>query len=273
MWCWMQNPWDVISERHMKAWNHFTGKILLVLPLTSSFLHFFLFTFSSICGDSFTAKFSAQVHEKSHVKNGSVVPHMNKKECPKCLVSFQSGSLRLLRHISRCNGNSQGKQRVHRYPCFQCRSKFGLKANAAEHMATKHNYVIENPEKMCFECKVEVEDIVMHARKHTCRFVCSKCGLRFISQEVLKKHLNDRHDNSSRPFTCDFCNISFKTINHLRSHMATRHTAAKDKKFVCEICDRRYPFKYQLNSHMNSAHSDVKRWILIRNVQMSSNFL
>lgn len=236
---------------------------------------------SSICGKGFTVRSNAAIHEKRHL--GAVTPNepvnrngpqiqsrsgssktyvktsKNNYECPKCHMDFERGGKVFANHVARCIGVLLQKKVSYRYPCFLCEKKFCTKISAAEHMATKHNLVIESVEKMCFECKVEVEDPMAHAKMHNCLFGCTHCGYRFNTQRKLDNHLRDRHDDSNRPFTCDLCNISFKTTNHLRSHMATMHTAAEDKKFVCKICSRRYPFKYQLNTHMKASHSDVRR--------------
>jgi DNA-directed RNA polymerase subunit RPC12/RpoP len=152
------------------------------------------------------------------------------------------------------------KRLKYSYPCFQCGKDFPSKVKSAEHMAEKHNFVIENVEKMCFECKEEVEDPVAHAMTHNCKFPCSQCGLRFNRQDKLDKHWKLRHETiSDRPFACDLCDTAFKTANHLRSHKATVHVSAEDKKFACEICERRFSFNYLLRQHIKATHSDIRR--------------
>jgi KRAB domain-containing zinc finger protein len=199
------------------------------------------------------------------VKIGMTTPELynlnpsNKLECSKCHAIFERGGKVFDNHVARCGGVPLPKKRSYRYPCFLCGKQFLSKVTSAEHMAMKHNFIIENPEKMCFECKEEVDDPMAHAKMHNCRFACSQCGLRFVAEEKLNKHFKERHENSDRPFVCDLCNSSFKTANHLRSHKTSMHTSSEDKKFVCEICDRRYPFQYQLNTHINSAHSEIRK--------------
>jgi DNA-directed RNA polymerase subunit RPC12/RpoP len=193
----------------------------------------------------------------THVKKDS---DKTKLECPKCHAIFERGGKIFLNHVTRCGGVNLSKKHKYSYPCFHCGKPFLSKVKSAEHMAEKHNFIIKNVEKMCFECKEEVDDPRTHANMHNCRFICSLCGLRFLTQVKLDKHSKERHENvSDRPFVCELCNTSFKSANHLRSHKTSMHTSTEDKKFVCEICEKRYPFQYQLNMHVSSAHSEIRR--------------
>jgi hypothetical protein len=145
------------------------------------------------------------------------------------------------------------------YPCFQCEEYFPSKVTAAEHMTEKHNFVIENVEKMCFECKEEVEDPVAHAMTHNCKFPCTHCSLRFKTQETFDKHWKQRHENVDRPFACSLCRACFKTASNLRSHEGLVHTSNEDKRFACEICERKFSMKYLLRGHIETFHSDARK--------------
>jgi len=92
-------------------------------------------------------------------------------------------------------------------------------------------------------------------------FICSQCGFRFVSQDTLDNHKQNKHEGDGgeeRPFSCDICSASFKTHNHLQSHIKIIHST-EEKKFVCVICNKRYAFNYLLTTHMNS-HTDVKKF-------------
>jgi ribosomal protein L31 len=149
-------------------------------------------------------------------------------------------------------------QSVYRYPCFHCPRKFAGKRESANHMALKHDFVVKNLQKMCFECKEEVDDPVKHAKIHNCKFSCSKCGFRFLTQEKLDKHTKERHENADRPFVCNQCELSFKTLGNLKAHEGSVHTA-QDEKFNCDICDRCYPTRFALKKHNQVVHSEVRR--------------
>jgi hypothetical protein len=181
-------------------------------------------------------------------------------QCPKCQSEFERGGRKFDHHVTVCSGVALPKRREYTYSCFICGKKFFSKVLTAKHMAVAHEYIIENPEKMCFECKEEVEDPLIHAKIHSCPFICSQCPLRFISQEKLDNHEKNLHGDTERPFTCDTCNSRFKTMNHLRSHQKSVHTSNEEKKHVCEICNRRYVHLRQLNSHKRVAHTDVRKF-------------
>jgi hypothetical protein len=146
------------------------------------------------------------------------------------------------------------------YACFYCEKRFVTKIGSAEHMAKEHDFIINNLDKMCFVCKVEVEDTKDHLRLHNCPYPCGHCKMRFLNQEKLDRHIENFHGDTERPFSCDLCRTSFKTLNNLRSHQTLVHTAEEDKKFVCEVCNKRYAQQALLNAHFNAIHSDVKRF-------------
>lgn len=54
--------------------------------------------------------------------------------------------------------------------------------------------------------------------------------------------------------------MSFKTKNHLTSHMKTVHTTKQEKNFVCNLCSKPFAFQYLLTAHSNQVHSDAKRF-------------
>jgi DNA-directed RNA polymerase subunit RPC12/RpoP len=180
-------------------------------------------------------------------------------DCPKCKVKFGRAGKSFLNHVEKCGGIAMPKRRSYRYPCFHCPKKFVTKGAAADHMAEKHNFFIGNLQKMCFECKEEVEDMRTHVKVHNCPFVCPECGVRLLSKDRLEKHITERHENSyDRPFPCKICKLSFKNLKVLRSHESSVHTV-KEENFVCDVCNRRYQTQFKLKQHILSAHTNIRR--------------
>jgi KRAB domain-containing zinc finger protein len=224
-----------------------------------------LFFHSLVCDQKFSTIALLRTHKRRHEdpnynwesNKPSEGSRRSQYECPKCKEGILIGGKTFERHVAICGTGA--KRLKYRYPCFKCDKEFSSKVTSAHHMDKKHNYIIENVEKMCFECREEVDDPIAHAMTHNCEFPCSQCSLRFNQQEKLDKHWKQRHENVDRPFHCSLCPACFKTPNHLRSHEASVHTSVEDRKFVCEICERRFSLKYLLRAHMKSSHSDVRR--------------
>ena len=59
------------------------------------------------------------------------------------------------------------------------------------------------------------------------KYVCYSCGIRCKKPSMLKKHI--RTHSNFRPYTCRYCNFSFKTKGNLTKHMKSK---AHHKKCV-----------------------------------------
>ena len=68
------------------------------------------------------------------------------------------------------------------------------------------------------------------------RHKCDVCGQLFNKREHLRRHLAARHSDE-RPFECVHCDAKFKRKDKLKDHIRFRHLAAKPHK--CEVCGRR----------------------------------
>ncbi|TGZ66331.1 hypothetical protein CRM22_005391 [Opisthorchis felineus] len=62
----------------------------------------------------------------------------------------------------------------------------------------------------------------MHAHTNSGRAVCWECGLDFIDNAGLKKHMKVKHTNLEQ-FKCTPCNRTFTWLNSFRRHMKTVH--------------------------------------------------
>lgn len=152
------------------------------------------------------------------------------------------------------------KKRVYRYPCAECSKTFITKIQAAQHMLDVHKVEIRSVDKFCFECNEEFEDYVNHVRVHSCNFACSFCGAKFLTQEKVQRHEKSRHSGETiedRPFKCmeKLCGLSFKNINHLRSHQQAIHIQ-QEREFVCSHCDKKFALRALLTAHARSHMKD-----------------
>ena len=75
-------------------------------------------------------------------------PENNKLECNKCQAKFERGGRVFESHIARCDGVPLPSKRYYQYPCFQCGNLLLSKVTSPEHMALKHKFINENPEKI-----------------------------------------------------------------------------------------------------------------------------
>ena len=65
--------------------------------------------------------------------------------------------------------------------------------------------------------------------------LCTKCGSRFSTKVILRRHISCVHENDFRPHHCSICGKDFKLKQHLKEPSESVH---EDKKqFECEKCD------------------------------------
>ena len=82
---------------------------------------------------------------------------------------------------------------------------------------------------------------------------CFKCGSCFYKEGALKRHENTVHTDS-RPFKCDTCSKSFKSLQDLRGHERT-HTG--ERPYKCDQCDYAGALPSSLRTH-KMKHNGVK---------------
>ncbi|KAG5667539.1 hypothetical protein PVAND_015518 [Polypedilum vanderplanki] len=216
-----------------------------------------------ICNKTFATASTRNAHEKTHEKNSEMEQFLNKKEnnlycCPNCDEKFNFAH-QLQSHLEKNCYQPPKKKRIYKYPCRFCDQQFITKIKAANHYLDNHDIKIENPQKFCFECNLEVEDYSNHIRIHTCQFSCSICGLKFLTEETCNQHEATKHPEPKleiRPFLCDYCTASFKTEYHLKSHISSFHEQ-NQKEFECEICKNRFSTRSLLNAHMRTHNKSL----------------
>lgn len=225
---------------------------------------YFYISNSKICGKAFSTSTLRNDHEKTHSRNIDMQKYLEiidgspRYSCPKCATHYET-STSLKKHVeNHCRLTE--KRRIYRYPCTDCSKNFITKIQAAKHKLNIHQFEVQNIDRFCFECNEEFEDYVNHVRIHSCNFSCRFCGSKFLTQDKLLKHEENKHSTESsddRPFKCleQNCGISFKNINHLKSHQQAIHFQ-QEREFVCEHCNKKFALRALLTAHARSHVKD-----------------
>uniref|UniRef100_A0A8C9T7U9 Zgc:112083 n=1 Tax=Scleropages formosus TaxID=113540 RepID=A0A8C9T7U9_SCLFO len=125
-----------------------------------------------------------------------------------------------------------------------------------------------------------------HVRQHVNHIKCPLCDMTCTSLASLKTHIKFRHCDE-RPFSCDFCESSFKNQHDLRKHMETHnegaafhcsvagcgyssrmahtmnqhykrvHEGDMVSKYKCHLCEKSFSWCYTLTLHLRKKH-DLK---------------
>lgn len=155
--------------------------------------------------------------------------------------------------------SAERKKRTYRYPCTLCttperKRSFVTKLQAAQHLLDKHDIEIRNVKNFCFICSAEFDDYINHVRIHSCKYTCSFCGSKFLTESKLEHHMEVKHAGESeadRPFKCEEkdCGFFFKKVSHLKSHQLSHHFQMNSEEFKCEHCDKTFGRQLHLRVH------------------------
>lgn len=52
---------------------------------------------------------------------------------------------------------------------------------------------------------------------------CPYCRRNFSCYYSLKRHFQDKHEQSDTPYVCEFCNRTYRTKNSLTTHKSLQH--------------------------------------------------
>ncbi len=164
------------------------------------------------------------------------------------------------------------------YLCPTCPYKGKSTSRVAEHFRKTHMSNISPPASA--EPKIEQENLVENHR-------CLICYFETTSEELLRKHLKERHSgdeflesgdsNKTRifcrlcfystdrkssmkdheqlhkiksPFQCNICSYSVTSLRRLEGHLTHHHRNA----FSCESCEFKADTKPKLKNHVDSVH-------------------
>jgi hypothetical protein len=95
--------------------------------------------------------------------------------------------------------------------------------------------------------------MVAHSDEKTikCPLCPSNKGF-FKDKRYLRQHNQLTHNNDQRDYICGVCNHTTKTLQSLKTHLATHFEQLRN--FVCEICNHRYVFPRDLSRHIQRTH-------------------
>ncbi|RVE47006.1 hypothetical protein evm_008390 [Chilo suppressalis] len=92
--------------------------------------------------------------------------------------------------------------------------------------------------------------IESHMNEHFKNYICKDCGMGFPSLFRLKVHFKIVHVKTS--FPCKICQKRCKSLQELKSHIATGHNLVKPVK--CTFCSERFTNFIQRQKHVAQQH-------------------
>ncbi|XP_030032961.2 zinc finger protein Xfin [Manduca sexta] len=100
-------------------------------------------------------------------------------------------------------------------------------------------------------CKFETFGAVeRHMNVHYRNYVCSQCGMGFVTQNRLKVHMYNTHVQGK--FPCDQCKKVFVTKQKYKTHVNVIHKMLK--RFKCIKCSERFTEYFHRQKHMADVH-------------------
>lgn len=93
-----------------------------------------------------------------------------------------------------------------------------------------------------------------HSRSHIDKFKCSECQMTTSSPSALKHHMSYRH-STHRPFSCQFCDLKFKSKSDLRRHIDTH---SSEPPYRCSLCGFQSRCVHTIYKHNKEHHLDQK---------------
>ncbi|XP_071957799.1 histone H4 transcription factor-like [Antedon mediterranea] len=193
---------------------------------------------------------SFHVHVEYHCLDSSPVIDDKKKETHYCkwqdCLSVTKTKFKLQDHI---RSHTQAKQ----YACVVCGSLFSNRSKFFDHL---HRQVaIELQQYQCSHCsKVYATERLLrdHIRSHINNYKCPHCEMTCPAPSGVLKHIRWRHSNE-KPFPCQYCDLSFKTMSALRYHLDC-HNQQPIYECCFEVCKFRSTTLSTLQSHITSVH-------------------
>ena len=139
-----------------------------------------------------------------------------------------------------------------RVKCNHCDEIFFNNNDVKSHLKSTHNLSLS----MCKFCgkilenekSIKNHELREHGNTEYGSIACQHCGISFIQNSRLLRHIRDVHSNI-RNFICEICSKGFKVRSKLKEHMYI-HTG--EKNFVCNHpdCGKAFTKKSTLSQHL-----------------------
>lgn len=194
-------------------------------------------------------------HVRQHIENEN--PHGNHVKggvkCQwDCCQSNCPSIYKLSDHI-RCHT----KEKV--VACPDCGSLFASNTKFHDHCRRQISIEVQGFQcSYCLKFYPTEKFLREHVKFHVFKYKCNKCEMSCESKAGLVKHITYRH-SSSRPFRCEFCSHSAKSLQDLDSHM-TVHTKGPNFSCAFENCTYTCKTSYTFDRHIERYHCAEERW-------------
>ncbi|CAH1783632.1 unnamed protein product [Owenia fusiformis] len=189
-----------------------------------------------ICGKTYAQKDRKTLHMKEH--EGKVY------NCHICEKQF----------------HSEAKLKVHTrnhnkpFPCTVCDFRFTQRSHLNTHMkkhAEKSVIVCE----LCEESFLTVQGLTQHTQRahgeksvNSKLFNCKLCSKGFTRKTVLYAHNRKVHPESAPQYSCNECDLDFKSRKELNTHMKSHF-----ENYKCELCKKKFKLESRLIRHVCSS--------------------
>ena len=157
--------------------------------------------------------------------------------------------------------------------CSKCFKIFTREDNRKRHEASgncmkKTEVTTTKPKKFncdyCDSTFTEKRNLIRHTKIHMENWEllkCPECPEKFMREDNRERHMQKVHKyievnknthfrlpRDIRKYSCDDCDMSFKTKYQCQRHNETIH--AKDQYFNCKFCHKQFSRKYSSHIHM-----------------------
>ncbi|XP_055334087.1 uncharacterized protein LOC129585444 [Paramacrobiotus metropolitanus] len=181
------------------------------------------------------------IHKTSH---DSAAYHVisGAEKCPECDKEFD-GMVALLEHVV--------SHAVAAEKCPECNHWFGRhrlrKHMKNHHPARAHKAVLQQKDS-------EETPKKIHPKTTPEALVCTDCGLRFLTEDLLHlhKHIHTKDEISVSTRECPECRKLFATADELVEHVAEHASVARK----CPVCGR---WRTNMSQHLKNQHPGYKK--------------
>lgn len=200
------------------------------------------------------------------VKREVITFKLASHECGVCGKSYSSKY-----QVNRHKKNQHVEQKTQSFNCTVCSAKFRLERSMNLHLANIHEKRRDFLCHLCSAAFFRMYDLKCHVQSQhddtPMSAKCSICDKGFESKSPLVSHLSEAHvvvhETGRKRFECNGCGLKFVTEVTLTKHLMFAHqglekTNAK-KSFKCEICGKSYRRRKPLLAHARSHPGEQTR--------------
>ena len=133
------------------------------------------------------------------------------------------------------------------YYCNFCEKGLSTKSQVKYHTMV-HSENWPHRCRVCSKGFIDKKDMENHETIHGIgerRFQCGKCGKKFSTSGILKKHEVSHTDE--KPFLCKICGKGYKRKDTLRAH---ERTHGSDPGIICAICGKEFKTRKHFGLHV-----------------------